>query len=61
MPIKVCINPTCEEVALNCPIKVTSCANCGCRLVSISENLFNKKYKQFPHTHIDYSKPLKFP
>ena len=55
--IKVCINPTCEEVALNCPKEVTSCANCGMRLVSISEALFNSKYKQFPHTHVDYSIP----
>ncbi len=51
----MCINPNCNEVAVNCPKKETSCRNCSSRLVDISNDLYEKKYSS-SFWKIDYSK-----
>lgn len=51
--IKVCINPTCGDVAHNCPKNETRCRNCDYRLVEINKELYIRKYL-FDPCQIDY-------
>ena len=45
LPTKVCLDPCCQEVALNCPVKTTRCKNCGSRLIIINQKTYEEKYK----------------
>lgn len=52
--IKVCPDPQCEEVALNCNTKETRCRNCGGWLIAIDQKTYEKKF-QYSCFQIDYS------
>lgn len=43
--LKVCIRPTCEEIAHNCDKKEKRCRNCGMILVEITQKQYEKKFK----------------
>lgn len=52
--IKVCMDPHCDEVALNCPRAEFHCRNCGGRLISINEKTYARKFAN-AIWRIDYS------
>lgn len=54
--IKVCINPQCEEIAHNCPKEETTCRNCEMRLVTVSDNTYYRKFRNYFFQY-DYSQP----
>jgi hypothetical protein len=45
--IKVCIDPTCEAVYHNVPVKATRCKECGMRLVAINEMTYWSHFSQY--------------
>lgn len=55
--IKVCVNPTCEELAHNCKAGATYCKNCGGRMIKINNTTYWSKYL-LHYWQYDY---LKFP
>lgn len=52
---KVCINPHCDEIALNADKSDTRCRNCEMYMVTISKETYQKKFAKSPH-QVDYSK-----
>ena len=42
--IKVCPDPTCEQVHHNCEKKASYCTNCGHRIMEINEKTYLKKF-----------------
>ncbi len=42
--LKVCIDPTCEAVAHNCPKKETHCRDCNMILVEIDKKTYETKF-----------------
>lgn len=42
---KVCINPHCDEVALNCSKEETHCRNCDCRMIAIHNETYEKHFR----------------
>jgi hypothetical protein len=47
--IKVCSNPSCDEVAHNCLKDETRCRNCDYLLVEINRQTYMKKFIGYPH------------
>ena len=46
--IKVCPDPTCEQVHHNCDKKASYCSNCGHRIMEINEKTYLKKFVRNP-------------
>lgn len=47
MPIKVCTNPNCEEIAHNIEKEEKRCRNCGFLMVEINQETYLKKYSKW--------------
>lgn len=41
---KVCVDPMCEAVWHNCPVKQKHCKDCGGRIIAINEETFWEKF-----------------
>ena len=49
--IKICVDPQCEAVWHNIPVKQTHCKDCGGRVMAVTEKAF---WKQFSHNWFQY-------
>lgn len=59
--IKVCVNPHCDAVFHNCPVKHTRCNDCDGRLIRINEQTYWKKFSnnwfQYDFETMEYYRP----